>query len=181
MNISKSLQLRLKTLKFNFDELNKAHQDTQHDSVLDSGIAYKTNYPYNSETKKKIKQEKALKLEREEKLFFHIFNFSQTIYSIKEYLREEFPDKKTTIEDFFSNEKINEKSRKDISNGLKHVPSKDIVYKFDQTGEKTWVDGRTLKHEIYMKHSWFYEGVDSVEYCNKIYLDTLSFLETEFS
>lgn len=175
MALSKSLQLRLKTLKFNLERLNSAYEETKSDYVIDSGISYSKNYPYNQETRKLIKAAEKLKTDREETLFHHIFNFTQTLYSIKEYLKQEYPTNKVDIEKFFSEEKIKDISRKEIANDLKHNPSKDLKYDLKQVDEQTYIEGKSIKTEISMNRSWFYGELDSVDHCNKLFKELTNF------
>jgi len=181
MNLSQPLSLRFKTLKFNLDGLNDAYEQTKRDPILDSGLNYNTKYPYNDKTRKLFRSAENLKRDREEILFHHIFNFTQTLFSIKDYLKKEVPEIKQDVENFFSNDKINNITRKTISNDLKHNPQMDLKYDFREVGNKTYIDGKTLKTEITMKQSWFYADLDSVEYCNKLYEELIDFMKDKFN
>ena len=174
--MSNSLQLRLKTLKFNLDELNAAYEKTQRDYIMDSGLSYSKKYLYNEETQNLIRIAEKLKTDREECLFHHLFNFTQTVYSIKEYLKEEYNAGKGDIEKFFSEEKIRNHTRTRLANDLKHNPGKDLKYDFKQVDERTYIEGRTIKTEISMKRSWFYGELDSVDSCNKLFDEITNFI-----
>src|ERR1035437_7637780 len=94
----------LKVLQFDINDINLFYNDSLRDPYTDCRIEYIKPYPLNDET---------LNLEhkiREYKLYCRIFNFTQTYYSIYQYLRGKYSKKvdlqrNKIIEDFFSNEK----------------------------------------------------------------------------
>lgn len=173
--------MRLRALKFNLEQLNSAYNETTRDSVIDSGLEYGKNYPYNEGTYDMLDEPDKLRKSREDMLFFTIFNFTQVFYSIKEYLKAGYPNKKVEIENFFSTRQLGFTERKAISNDLKHNPSSDLKYEHGQIGEsQTRREGRKLKIMTYYRWTWFYYGVDSVEYCNTLYKELIDFLTKEF-
>jgi hypothetical protein len=180
MSIDEKINIRIKALKFNLDELNEAYNLTTRDVVTETGMEYGKQYPYNEETLSIIRQQNKLKKEREERLHFKILNFTQVFYSIKEFLKKGYPEKKQKVEDFFSDTELGNKARKDISNDLKHNPENDLKYGFGQVGKEEIRDGTKRIKKIYFKHSWFYRGIDSVEYCNNLYKELSNFIHVEF-
>lgn len=175
------VDLRLKTLKHNMDTVNEYYNDTLKDTVLECGIEYHKKYPYNDETINLFNKHKALQKHREEKLFSSIFNFTQTFYSIKEYLVKEYPSKKSITENFFSNEKVNMKSRKEISNDLKHSPDKDLKFGIGEVSREIILEPKKRIEKINMRKTWFYSGIDAVEYCNILFRELLEFIEINFN
>lgn len=176
------VDIRIRALKFNLDRLNLAYEESRRDSFTDVGMEYNKQYPYN-EAQKLIKKQEELKKSREDVLFFTILNFTQVFYSIKEYLRMEYPSKKDKIENFFSNKPVGFefKARKDISNDLKHNPANDLKYGFGQIGKtETKIEGSTMFITTRSRETWFYYELDSVEHCNNLYNDVIQFMETEF-
>lgn len=179
---NKKVDIRIRALKFNLDQLNAAYAETTRDSVVDTGFEYGKQYPYNDETRALIKMHEDLKKSREDILFFTIFNFTQVYYSIKEYLRKEYPTQKERIEQFFSDRPLGFKARKDISNDLKHNPSNDLQYGIGKIGkDETFMDGKKLIVRTNYKETWFYYGVDSVEYCNHLYTQLIELMNKEIS
>jgi hypothetical protein len=176
----KKIDIRIKALRFNLDHLNSAYADTTRDSVVDTGIEYGKEYPYNDETRELFKKHEDLKKSREEILFFTIFNFTQVYYSIKEYLKKEYPSQKEKIEAFFSDRPLGFMARKDISNDLKHNPSNDIQYKIGQIAKtEKFREGTSLIIRTNYRETWFYYGIDSVEYCNHLYKELSEFMDKE--
>jgi hypothetical protein len=180
MPIDEKINIRIKALKFNLDELNESYNLTARDVVIETGMEYGKQYPYNEETLAIIRKQDELKKMREERLHFTILNFTQVFYSVKEYLKKGYPEKKQKVEDFFSNNELGIKARKDISNDLKHNPQNDIKYGFGQVGKEETKDGTKRITKIYFKHTWFYNGIDSVEYCNNLYKEFSRFIHDEF-
>ena len=74
MSIDEKINIRIKALKFNLDELNKAYNLTTRDVVTETGMEYGKQYPYNEETLSIIRKQEELKKEREERLHFTILN-----------------------------------------------------------------------------------------------------------
>ena len=181
MKINQNTYRRLKTLEFNLNEIDLAYNDLLKDYVLEVGIEYDTTYPDNKETHLLFKKAKDLYQLRKDKLFSAVFSFTQTFYSLKEYLIAQSPEKEVTIENFFSNEKKNSISRKSISNDLKHNPSEDL--KFDARVVKTEIIKEPGKetHISYMRHSWFYGKIETVEYCRELYNELLDFMKQTFT
>lgn len=180
MKVNQNIQQRLKSLRLNMNEINLAYKDLTRDYILDSGIEYDKQYPDNKESQVLFQKAEDLFQSRKDKLFTAVFNFTQTFFSLKEYLIAQSPDRKNEIEDFFSNEKKNSISRKSISNDLKHNPNEDL--KFDARVVKTEIKnepGRTT-HISYMRHSWFYGKFETVEYCQKLYKDLGIFMKQTF-
>ncbi|HBL73962.1 MAG: hypothetical protein A2W90_12205 [Bacteroidetes bacterium GWF2_42_66] len=180
MSIDEKINIRIKALKFNLDELNEAYNLTTRDVVTETGMEYGKQYLYNEETLSIIRKQDKLKKEREERLHFTILNFTQVFYSVKEYLKKGYPEKRQKVEDFFSNIGLGNKARKDISNDLKHNPQNDIKYGFGEVGKEETKDGTKRITKIYFKHTWFYGGIDSVEYCNNLYKELSRFIHDEF-
>jgi hypothetical protein len=178
---NEKIDIRLRALKFNLEQLNLAYNETTRDAVIDSGIEYGKKYPYNAETLNILRKRDELQKSREDKLFFTVFNFTQVYYSLKEYLRKEYPARKEKIEIFYSSRPLGFAGRKEISNDLKHNPSNDLRYGFGQVGEEEKVrEGSKLIIRMKYKHTWFYYGIDSVEYCNNLYKELMEFITTEF-
>jgi hypothetical protein len=175
--LHKNIEQRLKALKFNLDDLNNCYSETLKDSYIECGIEYNKKYPYNQETLDLIKQPEILNELRKDKLFCSILNFTQTYYSIKEYLRKEYPQNKKNIENFFSEKSLGIITRKGISNDLKHNPQNDIVYKFGVVGKEKIIEPGKITEVTHFKHTWFYAGLDSVDLCNNLYIDLIKFIE----
>ncbi len=178
---NKKVDLRLKTLKHNIDAVNECNNDTLKDTVLECGIGYHKKYPYNEETINLFNKHEALQKHREEKLFSSILNFTQTFYSIKEYLVKEYPSKEVIIENFFSNEKVKMKSRKEISNDLKHNPEKDLKFGIGEVSREIILEPKKRIEKINMRKTWFYSGIDAVEYCNILFRELLELIEINFN
>lgn len=177
MTLNPKIVQRLKALRFNIEELNNWYNETQHDSFLECGIEYNKKYPYNEETLELFKKPELLDELKKDKLFCSILNFTQTYYSIKEYLCKEYPLKKKIIEDFYSDKSLGIVKRKGISNDLKHNPQNDIVFKFGVVGrEKRIEPGKTVEITHY-KNTWFYAGIDSVDLCNNLCAELLEFIQ----
>jgi hypothetical protein len=171
---------RLKTLRFNIDDINHSYDNTLKDTFLEVGLEYHKQYPANDETYRLFNKEQELRSLYKDKLFSSIFNFTQTYYSIKEYLVKEFPQKKEIIEDFFSNEKIGLLTRKAICNDLKHDPKKDLKYEFGEVSKQTFTEPGQVVIKIEFRRTWFYSGIDSVEHCNVLYKELKRFIEVDF-
>jgi hypothetical protein len=178
---NKKIDIKIRGLKFNLDQINTFYEETLRDVVSDSGMEYGKKYPLNSQTIELFNYQDKLQKSREEKLFFSIFNFTQIYYSIKDYLKKEFPERKDKIEGFYSTKLLGLKARKDISNDLKHNPENDLKYDFRFVDRQHYIEGRTKHIKLNLKNSWFYHDIDSVEYCNKLYKELLDFLTTEFT
>lgn len=177
----KKFERRLKTLQFNIDDVNNCYQKTLKDTYIECGIEYNKSYPLNEETYNRLNKQKELKQFQEDKLYTSIFNFTQTYYSIKEFLRKKFPQKKKVIEDFFSNEKVGQIARKNICNDLKHNPEKDLKYGIGEVSRETRKEPGKQMTRITFRETWFYAGIDSVEHCNKLFYELLSFIEENFN
>lgn len=171
---------RLKTLQFNLEDINTCYDNTLKDTFLEVGIEIDKPYILNYETYKLFNKERELRKLYKDKLFSSILNFTQTYYSLKEYLRKEFPQKKDIIEDFFSNKKVNLIARKDICNDLKHNPEKDLKYGLEEVNRETIKEPKQIKINIEFRRTWFYSGIDSVEHCNTLFKDLLKFIEAHF-
>lgn len=135
---------RLKTLQFNLNDINDCYDNSLKDTFLEVGIEYHKQYALDDETYKLLDKEQKLRKLHEDKLFSSIFSFTQTYYSIKEYLRKEFPQNKEIIEEFYSNEKSGLIARKDICNDLKHNPEKDLKYGFGQVSRETFTEPKQV-------------------------------------
>lgn len=178
---NKKIEQRLKTLKSNIDAVNLSYKDSIRDYIIDSGLEYHKSYPFpDKNTLELLKNSDELKQLREDKLFDSIFNFSQIFYSIKEYLRKEYPQSKQLIEDFFSNEKIGTVTRTKISNDLKHNPDKDLIYGVGKVKEETIQESKKTIYKMYYRQTYFYSGIDSVELCNSLYCDLMKFINDNF-
>jgi hypothetical protein len=181
---------RLKKLQVDINGVNLCYEETLRDAYADCGMEYNKSVPYNEENIKKNNEMerngKELEEQRAEKLYDQIFNFSQTFFSIKDYLKNIHPQHSAIIEDFFSNEKRGGIARKDISNDLKHNPQNDLVYDRHEAeitlhykmidAERIVPIGKTISFETQKK--WHYKGIYSVEYCNLLYSELLAFIGT---
>jgi len=177
---NRKIDIRIRALKFNLDQINTFYEETLRDVVSDTGMEYGKKYPLNSQTIELLNNQKKLQKSREDKLFFSVFNFTQVYYSIKDYLKKEFPDRKDKIEGFFSSRIVGLKARKDISNDLKHNPENDLKYDTRLVDKQEYIEGRTKHVKFNLKNSWFYYDIDAVEYCNKLYKELLDFISIEF-
>lgn len=177
---NEKIDIRLRALKFNLDQINDAYEQTFRDYITDTGLEYGKQYPYNEQTIKIVQRAEELKKSREDMLFFYIFNFTQVYYSLKEYLRKEYPAKKGEIEAFYSTRQVGFQARKDMSNDLKHNPTKDLKYEQRTVDIQKSREGNVLRTTYISKQSWFYYEIDSVEYCNKLYKELTDFIRTEF-
>ncbi len=174
---SEAVDIRIKTLQFNLEKLNEAYSVYKRDAFIDVGVDIRISYSDNEETRALLKKPQQLIKERQDFLFHTIFNFTQTYYSIKEYLKKEFPSKTKDIENFFSDESFRLKKRKDLSNDLKHNPNKDLQFEFGQTDVKLIRNDSDFTLKTNYEEAWFYDGNESVEYCNSLYKDLMIFLE----
>jgi hypothetical protein len=168
---------RLKVLQFDISDINLYYKESLKDPVIECGMEYNKQYPYNEETINRLNNQENLQKAQADKLYCRIFNFTQTYYSIKEYLRKLYPQHKSIIEDFFSNDKIGLISRKDICNDLKHKPEKDLKYKTNLVREVTKSETKMQILITNFGKTWFYDKVDSVALCNDLYNELLMFLE----
>lgn len=178
---NKKIEQRIKSLRFNIEDINSNYEATLKDAYLECGIEYGKSYPYNDETFKLMRKVDELEMFRRDRLFSAILNFTQTLYSLKEYLRKVYPQKKDNIEAFFSNNELKVIARKDISNDLKHNPDKDLKYGIDIVGREIVIENNKQVEKIELKRTWFYSGIDSVDLCNHLFKDTLEFVEKSFS
>ena len=181
MSILKNINIRIKALKYNLEQLNEAYEMTTRDAGIESGIKYDQQYPYNDETLALFRKKDELKKSRVEKLYFNIFNYTQVFFSLKDYMKKGYPEKEQVIESFFSDKDSSDKARKDISNHLKHNPQMDIKYATGQVEREERKEGDKRKVIIHFRETWFYRGIDSVEYCNKIYNELINLINDEFS
>ena len=165
-----NLVRQLKALKLNIDELNEGYVGSLKDTNIEYGLEYDKKYPYNEEICNLFNKAKELKDIREEKVHHRIFYFTQTYYSLKEYLKDAYPDKKKIIEDFFY-------LRKDICNVLKHNPENHLIYGLGKIGNEVVIENEKRIEKKYYKLAWFYKGKETIEYCNLLYSDLLTFIE----
>jgi hypothetical protein len=175
----------LKVLQFDINDINLFYNDSLRDPYTDCGIEYNKPYPLNDETLNLEHKIQELKKLREDKLYCRIFNFTQTYYSIYQYLREKYSknldlQRNKIIEDFFSNEKKRGINRIEICNELKHNPKKDLEYKTHLSKEE--IVSNSTRQIIYTNRgqTWFYEHIDSVALCNDLYNELLIFLEKPY-
>ena len=159
------------------EDINLNYAETIKDAYIECGIEYNKPYPYTEETLKLFKKPEQLEKRRRDKLFSSILGFTQTYYSIKEYLCKEYPQKKRIIEDFFSEKTIGLIARKDISNDLKHNPVNDLIFKFGVVGKETIREPKKVIHKTNYKRTWFYADLDSVELCNRLHNELMDFLK----
>ena len=127
-----------------------------------------------------FRKHEKLRKTREDKLFICVFNFTQAFYSIKEYLRKEYPQKSRLVEDFFSKVNIGFIARKDISNDLKHNPDKDLRFGLGEVNKEITREANKKIIRTQYRRSWFYSGIDSVEHCNRLFQDLKTLFETHF-
>lgn len=176
---NQKIALRLKVLQDEIEDINKFYSDTLRDAYTDCGMEYGKSSPYNEETIKlhnqTLRQGQELEEHRTEKLYGRILNFSQTYLSMKDYLKKLYPKKKQIIEDFFSNDKVDGIARKDIGRDLKHNPENDLTLKMKKSEISFLPYGKIYSVEIQKK--WFYKDIYSVEYCNLLYNELLTFLK----
>ncbi len=180
MRLNRIVHQRLKSLRLNLNEVDKFYTDLKMDYIKDTGIDYNTWYPDNEETRILFKRADDLYSLRKDQLFTAIFNFSQTFYSLKEYLIVYDPIKEGLIEDFFSNEKTDMLSRKQIANDLKHDPNNDLIFDSRVVKNEIIKEPGKITHISYLSHSWFYRNLETVEYCQRLYKELLTFLEKSF-
>jgi len=177
--MNNKVALRFKLLQSEIEEINKCYNNTLRDSYADSGMEYNKPVPYNEESilmfNQLLEKGETLQKQREEDLFGKLFHFSQTFFSIKDYLKKIYPQYEGIIEDFFSIEKIDGITRKKICNDLKHNPPNDLVLKRPEPEITLLPTGRIIK--VSNQKKWFYVGKDSVEYCNKLFNDLSFFLK----
>lgn len=177
--MNSKVALRFKLLKSEIEELNKCHQDTLRDPWVDCGMQYDRPTPYNEESIKihneLLSQGLALIKKREEDLFGKIFHFSQTFFSLKDYLKKLYPQYEGIVEDFFSNEIIDGITRKKIGNDLKHNPEYDLELK-KRKPEITKLGTKQII-TIHMEGKWYYNEIDSVKHCNTLFSELSEFLE----
>jgi hypothetical protein len=178
---SKITQL-LKVLQFDINDIKLFYNDSLRDPYIDCGIEYNKQYPLNDGTLNLERKIQKLKKLREDKLYCRIFNFTQTYYSIYQYLIGKYtkkvdPQRNKIIEDFFTNEKKGGINRIEICNGLKHNPKKDLEHKTHLAKEE--IVSQSQRQIIYTNRgqTWFYEHIDSVALCNDLYNELLTFLE----
>jgi hypothetical protein len=60
---------------------------------------------------------------------------------------------------------------------LKHNPDKDLVFGMGVVRKE--IIKNQFKHQeiFHFKETWFYEGKDSVEHCNILFNDLMSFIK----
>jgi hypothetical protein len=164
-------------LKYNLDQLKIANEQTKRDSFLDVGLEYGVKYEDNEWYHEKEKSYQILKREREYIFFTYIVNFTQCYYMIKEYINKLYPQYKDEVERFFSNPDNLNLPRKSISNDLKHKPQFDIEYDLKEVHRETTREGNKIVHKSYVKHSWFYKNLETVEYCTRLFDELENFIE----
>jgi hypothetical protein len=169
--------LRLKTLQFDIEEVNRYYKETRKIPLPEIRVEDGNSVSFEEMGKLLIKQYDTQSPEVE-KLYSRIFNFTQTFYSIKEYLKKIYPEQEQCIEDFFSNELFYLPfSRKDISNDLKHHPDlKDLKLKNLSVGRSQYPD---CSYSIFFLSDmdWFYGNINAVPFCNNLYKELLEFLK----
>jgi hypothetical protein len=172
----------LKVLQFDITDINLFYNDSLRDPYIDCGIEYNKPYQLNDETLNLEHKIQELKNLREDKLYSRIFNFTQTYYSIYQYLKGKYtkrvdPQRNKIIEDFFTNEKKRKINRIEICNGLKHNPKKDLEYKTHLAKEE--IVSQSQRQIIYANRgqTWFYEHIDSVALCRDLYSELVMFIE----
>jgi hypothetical protein len=180
MTMNQKIALRLKKLQGERENMWRFYTETFFDAYADVGMDYTKTYQYNEESIKMFNQlsseAEKLEIERYEKLYGEIFNFTQTFFSFKEYLKKIYPQHFQIIEDFFSNEKREGIARKDICNDLKHNPENDLEYKRDYP--ETTILPNKKEYRFYNHKRWVYKkDIYSVEYCNILYNELLDFLK----
>jgi hypothetical protein len=179
--MSKPVSIRIFALKYNLDRLVEAYAHSRKDSLLEVGLNYEKTYDDNEEFQRLDKAYQDLVIYKENVLFTCVLNFSQSYYTIKEFIKNTYPHKTKVVEEFFSTPTKNNISRKKISNDLKHNPENDIKYDFKEVKRETKYSYRKVNHIIYMKQSWFYGEFESVEYCQQLYKELIGFLKAEFN
>lgn len=179
MTMNKKIALRLKKLQGERENMWRFYTATFQDAYADVGMDYTKEYPYNEVSIKMFNQlsseAEKLEVERQEKLYGEIFNFTQTYFSFKDYLKNLYPTQKSIIEDFFSNEKRDGIARKDICNDLKHNPENDLEYLNDET-ETTILPNKIVYIASNQKRWVYRKEIYSVEYCNILYNELIDFL-----
>lgn len=170
------ISARIFAIRYNLREVNRAYEASTRDAFLDAGLEYNKEYKDDVWYRQKEFEYQMLQRVRNLELFTAILNFTQSFYSLKDYLKKSFPQFKNKIEEFFSRENNSMKSRKSISNDLKHNPKNDVEYRFEKTGHETVHTPGKILSTTYMKHSWFYGNNESVEHCSLLFSDLLSFL-----
>ena len=162
------------------DEIEIAYNATLINPYLELGFENDKSYSLTPQNRALFKKADLLKGKREEVLYYRIFCFSQVVYSLKDYLNKIYPEKKAIIESFFSDKPEGGVSRKQLSNDLKHNPSKDMKFGFIEKGRKTELINRSKITTINYNFNWHYEGFDSIDHCKSIYKEILLFLRDEF-
>ncbi len=64
MSINENVNIRIKALKYNLDQLNEAYELIAIDVVIEAGMEYEKQYPYNDETLAIIRKQDELKKSR---------------------------------------------------------------------------------------------------------------------
>ena len=177
--VNRKIQIRLRALTIALNEIDTAFKETKRDVFLELGFEYNIPYPETPQNRALHKKMDSIKRERQEVLYYRIFCFSQVIYSLKEYLKKLYPEKKKIIESFFSDQIEGAIPIKDIANDLKHNPEKDMRFGFVVKNKKTETVDRKIITTINYNFNWHYEGLDSIDYCKSIYKEIYKFIREE--
>lgn len=176
--MNQQIESRIFALNHNLEQLHIAYKQTTRDSLLDVGLEYGVKYMVNDESaNKKYQEYLALDKTRQYVLFTYILNFTQCYYMMKDYLRRLFPQYNKQVEQFFSDQVKGNLERKSMSNDLKHNPANDIQFGFREVGRETKTYSDETVYTTYMKHSWFYQGKETVQYCTQLYNELLEFIQ----
>lgn len=178
--LTRNIEQRIKALQYNLEDINVCRDNLLIDTYAACGLEYDKTYSID-DINKIYEAEKELKKKLKDRLFTSIFNFTQTYYSIKEYLVKEYSYKKTNIENFFSNAQNRSTPRKSICNDLKHIPENDLKFEARELDKKSYIEGNTHFIKIEFRETWFYQKLDSVEHCNNLYNDLIEFLGKNFN
>jgi hypothetical protein len=178
--LTRNIEQRIKALQHNLEDINVCRDNLFIDTYAACGLEYDKSYSVD-DMNKIYESEKELKKKLEDRLFTSIFNFTQTYYSIKEYLVKEYLNKKTSVENFFSNAQNRSNPRKNICNDLKHNPKNDLKFETRELEKKSYIEGNTHYIKIEFRETLFYDNVDSVEFCNALYNDLIAFIHKNFN
>ena len=182
MERNKKIINLLKVLQDNIDDINLIYKDTIKDPYIEAGFEYGKKYPYNEETLKlqneKISEQERLIQIQVNKLYGRIFNFTQTYNSFKGLLIGIYPEKKRTIEKFYT-EKNGFISREEMGNKLKHDPKKDLEY-YSIIEKITVNEKNGMTYSINSpEKTWYYDYLNSVVICGNFFRDLKTFLENK--
>lgn len=173
------IRIRLEALKFGLEEIDFAHKETLNDPELEFGFEYEKPYPMNAVNSALYKKADIIKKRRREILYYRVFCFTQVAFSLRDYLKELYPEHEAKILSFYDEILDSGFKRKDFSNKPKHDPNKDMKFGLQMKLQKTEVkDGEKTKVYFY-RFNWAFEGADSIDLCREFHKEIHDFIRND--